>query len=137
MKIDVVIEMPRWTKVKYEIKKGFLFVDRILKRAVPYNYGFVYDTVAPDGDPLDIFILDSPEMQSHSICSARILGAFKCLDNGVEDDKLIGSIDEIKSISAELSEISIYLNNYKKGFKVLKYVGRTEAERIYRNCKNT
>lgn len=135
MKIDVMIEMPRWTPVKYEIKNGRLVVDRILDQSVPHNYGFALGTKAADGDALDIFILDPPQLQSRSICSARIIGALKCIDNGVEDDKLIGLISEKKYIEEAVEEIIQYLTTYKKGFKVIKYVGRTEAERIYRECK--
>ena len=131
MKIDVMIEMPRWTTVKYEIKNGRLIVDRLLDQSVPHNYGFALGTEAADGDPLDIFILDSPQLQSRSICSARIIGALKCIDNGVVDDKLIGSIAEKKYVGA-VEEIIAYLETYKKGFKVIRYVGRAEAERIYR-----
>lgn len=137
MKIDVMIEMPRFTRVKYEIKNGRLLIDRILDRQIPRNYGFILGTDAPDGDPLDIFLLDWPGLQSRSIANAKIIGAFKCLDNGVEDHKIIGCISEHTSDYTALKEIELYLKTYKKGFKVLKYVGRTEAERIYRSCKNT
>lgn len=130
-----MIEMPRFTFLKYEIKNDTLVIDRILDKHVPYNYGYVLQTLATDGDPLDIFLLDWQEIQSRSMASATILGAFKCMDNGVEDHKLIGSIDEFKVIDEQLGEIEKYLKTYKKDFQVLKYVDRVEAEKIYEECK--
>lgn len=137
MKIDVMIEMPRWTTVKYELKYGCLRVDRLLDQSVPHNYGFALGTKADDGDPLDVFVLDSPQLQSCSTCSVRIIGALKCLDNGVVDDKLFGLIAERNYIEEAILEVTEYLKTYKKGFKVIRYVGRAEAERIYKESKNT
>lgn len=60
-----VIEIPRGSKVKYELdkKSGLMYVDRVLYSSVhyPHNYGFIPRTLADDGDPLDILVL----MQVH------------------------------------------------------------------------
>jgi inorganic pyrophosphatase len=59
--INAVIEIPRGSKVKYELDKdtGLLYVDRILYSSVvyPHNYGFVPKTLCEDGDPLDVLVL--------------------------------------------------------------------------------
>lgn len=56
-----MIEIPRGSKVKYELDKdtGLCFVDRILYSSVvyPHNYGFVPKTLCEDGDPLDVLVL--------------------------------------------------------------------------------
>mgnify|MGYP001807267587 CR=1 FL=1 len=59
--VSCVIEIPRGSKVKYELDKdtGLCFVDRILYSSVvyPHNYGFVPKTLCEDGDPLDVLVL--------------------------------------------------------------------------------
>ena len=56
-----VIEIPRGSKVKYELDKttGLLYVDRILYSSVvyPHNYGFIPQTLCEDNDPLDVLVL--------------------------------------------------------------------------------
>lgn len=50
-----VIEIPTFSKVKYELDKttGLLRLDRMLYSAVHYpaNYGFIPQTLAEDDDP--------------------------------------------------------------------------------------
>ncbi len=59
--LNAVIEIPRGSKVKYELDKdtGLLYVDRILYSSVvyPHNYGFIPKTLCEDGDPLDVLVL--------------------------------------------------------------------------------
>lgn len=59
--VNAVIEIPRGSKVKYELDKdtGLLYVDRILYSSVvyPHNYGFIPKTLCEDGDPLDVLVL--------------------------------------------------------------------------------
>ena len=62
-----VIEIPKGSKVKYELDKatGLLWLDRILHSAVHYpaNYGFLPRTYCEDGDPLDVLVLgQEPEV---------------------------------------------------------------------------
>ena len=56
-----VIEIPTFSKVKYELDKttGLLRLDRMLYSAVHYpaNYGFIPQTLAEDDDPLDVLVL--------------------------------------------------------------------------------
>jgi inorganic pyrophosphatase len=88
-----VIEIPKGSKVKYELDKltGLLRVDRILYSSVVYpaNYGFVPRTFCGDGDPLDVLVLNSEAVQGLSILRARAIGLMRMEDDGKEDDKLI------------------------------------------------
>ena len=56
-----VIEIPKGSKVKYELDKktGLLCVDRVLYSSVHYpaNYGFLPQTYCEDHDPLDVLVL--------------------------------------------------------------------------------
>jgi inorganic pyrophosphatase len=90
---NVVIEIPRGSKVKYELDKptGLLRVDRILYSSViyPANYGFIPRSYCGDGDPLDVLVLGNEPVVPLSIMQARAIGFLRMLDEGQEDDKVI------------------------------------------------
>ena len=61
--IYVVIEIPaNSSPVKYEIDKDAdaLFVDRFMASPMfyPANYGYINNTLADDGDALDVLVVD-------------------------------------------------------------------------------
>ena len=57
----MIIEIPRGSRNKYEIdhEDGRVYLDRRLFTATTYpaDYGFIPDTLAGDGDPLDALVL--------------------------------------------------------------------------------
>src|SRR3984893_18751122 len=87
------IEIPRGSKVKYELDKatGLLRVDRILYSAVyyPANYGFVPRTYCDDGDPIDVLVLGQEEVVPGVLMRARAIGVMRMRDDKGQDDKLI------------------------------------------------
>ena len=89
----VIIEIPLGSNVKYELDKptGMLRVDRIIYSAVfyPANYGFIPQTLAEDGDPLDVLVLCQEAVQPLSIIEARAIGIMSMTDSGTKDDKVI------------------------------------------------
>ncbi|HYT87986.1 MAG TPA: inorganic diphosphatase [Gemmataceae bacterium] len=89
----VFIEIPKGSKVKYELDKpsGLLRVDRILYSAVHYpaNYGFVPRTCCGDGDPLDALVLGQEEVAPGVLLRGRAIGVMRMRDDKGEDDKLI------------------------------------------------
>jgi inorganic pyrophosphatase len=91
--LPAIIEIPRGSKVKYELDKasGLIRVDRILFSAVHYpaNYGFIPQTYCEDHDPLDILVLGQEEVVPLSIVRARPIGVMKMSDQGEEDDKVL------------------------------------------------
>jgi inorganic pyrophosphatase len=90
---NVVIEIPRGSKIKYELDKptGMLKVDRVLYSAVfyPCNYGFIPRTYCDDGDPLDVLVLGYEPVIPLAILRARAIGVMNMRDQGKADDKLI------------------------------------------------
>jgi|GEM_PF-7082267 len=82
----VVIEIPKGSKLKYELDKasGLLRVDRALYSAVHYpaNYGFLPRSYCEDGDPLDVLVLGSEPVQPLAIMRARAIGAMRMVDEG-------------------------------------------------------
>jgi inorganic pyrophosphatase len=90
---NVVIEVSKGSKVKYELDKetGLLQVDRILYSSMVYpeNYGFVPRTLAADGDPLDVLVLMQTPVLPMSILKVRPVGYLPMTDDGEEDDNLV------------------------------------------------
>lgn len=92
-RFNVVIEIPRGSKVKYELDKptGLLKVDRVLYSAVfyPCNYGFLPRSYCEDGDPLDVLVLGYEPVVPLAILQARAIGVVRMHDQGKADDKVI------------------------------------------------
>jgi inorganic pyrophosphatase len=88
-----VIEIPRGSKLKYELDKrtGMLMLDRVLYSSVHYpaNYGFVPQSHAGDGDPLDVLVLMQEPLTPLCIVRARAIGGFVMRDDKGIDDKIV------------------------------------------------
>lgn len=91
--IPVIVEVPKGSKVKYEIDKktGLIKVDRILFSSVVYpaNYGFIPRTLGDDHDPLDILVLGQEPIVPLGLMLAKPIGVMKMIDQGEGDDKII------------------------------------------------
>lgn len=91
--VEMVVEIPKGSRNKYEIdhETGALWLDRHLFTATTYpaDYGFVPDTLAEDGDPLDVLVvLDEPTVPGCHI-RARPLGVFWMTDEKGPDAKVL------------------------------------------------
>ncbi len=92
-KFTAVIEIPKGSKVKYEIDEdtGMLALDRILSTATayPWNYGYIPRTFAFDGDPLDIVLICTETLYPNTLVECKPIGLLKMIDGGDQDDKVI------------------------------------------------
>lgn len=90
---DALVEIPLGSNVKYELDKpsGLLKVDRILYSAVyyPANYGFIPQTLAEDGDPLDVLVLCQESVVPLALIHARAVGLMTMVDSGTLDHKIV------------------------------------------------
>jgi inorganic pyrophosphatase len=88
-----IIEIPKGSKVKYELDKrtGMLWLDRVLHSAVHYpaNYGFLPRTFCDDDDPLDVLVLGQEPVVPLCILRARAIGVITMRDDRGQDDKII------------------------------------------------
>ncbi|QDH15316.1 inorganic diphosphatase [Oecophyllibacter saccharovorans] len=91
--VNVVIEIPQGSQVKYEVDKdsGALFVDRFLftPMAYPAAYGFIPNTLAADGDPVDALVLTPDAVVPGCVIRARPIGMLKMEDESGQDEKII------------------------------------------------
>jgi inorganic pyrophosphatase len=91
--IYVVVETPKTSRNKYEYNKDVANVelDRVLYSPLHYpgDYGFIPQTYAGDGDPLDVLVMTNQPTFPGCIITARPLGMFKMVDKGEEDYKIL------------------------------------------------
>lgn len=91
--VNAIIEIPKGSQAKYELDKdsGLLKLDRVLFSSVHYpaNYGFIPRTLSDDGDPLDILVLSSIEVDPLCIIESKVIGTMRMVDDDEKDDKII------------------------------------------------
>ena len=152
--VHALIEIPLGSKNKYELDKstGRIFLDRVLYAAMiyPAEYGIIENTLAPDGDPLDILVICDHPTFPGCVVPARVLGYLSMVDNGKLDYKLISVVDcdprydgvtELEDLPAFiLKEIANFFENYKVLQNVVVEVGeyhsKDEAIRIIQECRD-
>ena len=93
MEFDVLIEIPKGQRNKYEVdhKTGRIRLDRMLFTSTRYpaDYGYIDHTLAPDGDPLDALVLTSEPTYPGVLITVRPIGLFRMRDEHGQDDKIL------------------------------------------------
>lgn len=144
--IDVVVEIPAGSRNKYEYdhERHLIRLDRRLATATSYpaDYGFVPDTLALDGDPLDaLVILDDPTFPG-CLVRVRVIGVFRMQDEAGPDAKLVTILEhdpmrkdtfDVSDLPHQLlEEIEHFFSVYKalepgKSTETLGFAGRDAA----------
>jgi inorganic pyrophosphatase len=151
MDIEVVVEIPKGSRNKYEADHdtGAIWLDRHLFTATTYpaDYGFVPHTLAEDGDPLDALVmLDEPTFPGCHV-RARVVGVFWMADEKGPDAKLMcvpagdprwAEIEDLADVEIRrpmlLEEVGHFFDVYKmlepgKGTEVRGWEGAEVAAR--------
>lgn len=150
--VNVLIEIPGGSKNKYEFDKDLnaFALDRVLYSSVqyPYDYGFIPNTLADDGDPLDgMVILDQPTFPG-CVIAARPIGMLEMIDGGDRDEKLLcvpakdPRYAEVKTLSNlaphRLEEIAEFFRSYKnlekKVTEILGWKGPETVQALVDEC---
>ena len=147
--VDVIIEIPKNSRIKYEKDEKYnkIRCDRYLKTpfAYPYNYGYIPNTLGPDNDPLDVFVLTPDALLPNCIIKCKVIGGISMIDNGEQDDKIIAipspelnfpnlyfNNNEINKDA--INDIRFFLNNYKfyenKKVELGKFLSIEEVEEL-------
>jgi inorganic pyrophosphatase len=126
--IDVVVEIPRGSRNKYEYDhdQHVIRLDRRLFTATAYpaDYGFIPETLSEDGDPLDaLVLLDDPTFPGCWV-RARAVGIFWMSDDKGPDAKVLcvpagdarwEEIDDLDGLPDHLTdEIGHFFEVYKE-----------------------
>jgi inorganic pyrophosphatase len=145
--VNVVIEIPMHGEpIKYEVDKasGAVFVDRFMSTAMHYpcNYGYIPQTLADDGDPVDVLVLSPVPLLTGVVVRCRPIGMLKMQDEAGGDSKLLAvPIDKLTPIyrsvqsprdlpQLTLDQITHFFQHYKdlEPGKWVKVIGWTELD---------
>lgn len=153
----VTIEIPKGSRVKYEFDEetNEILVDRILPSSYVYpaNYGFIKNTLAEDGDPLDILVLSNESFIPGCKIKCKAVGVLytkdgKCMTKLKADPKIIAvptakidkyfshmnDIEDVPSLTKEIIEdfFDNYKNNQENAYVITEGWGNKEnAEKLY------
>lgn len=151
-KFIAVIEIPKGGKQKYELDKatGMLRLDRILYTSTHYpaNYGFIPRTLADDGDPLDVLVLCSEQLQPMCLVECYPIGVFSMTDDDELDEKIIAipfhdpqmsywkDMDELPShVFTEIQHFfSVYKSLEHTETSLQEVENASEAKEIIKKC---
>src|SRR5947208_1659860 len=92
--VHTIVEIPKGSRNKFEVDKktGLLRLDRYLYSSSHYpgDYGFIPQTLAEDGDPLDVLVMVNEPTFYGCLIEARVVGLFRMRDHGKNDYKVLG-----------------------------------------------
>ncbi len=146
--INVVIEIPLGSYVKYEVDKktGLIVVDRILYTSMhyPFNYGFTPGTLEEDGDPIDVLVISNEPLMPGSVIQVKPIGVLLTEDEEGPDAKIVAvpkekvdprftDINDIDDLPKAIKDkIKHFFEHYKelepgKWVKVIGWKNRIEA----------
>ena len=114
MEFEVIIEIPRGQRNKYEMDHvtGRIRLDRMLFTSTRYpsDYGFIEDTLADDGDPLDALVLLEEPTFPGCVIRCRAIGMFRMRDEMGADDKVlcVPATDPRMAYLAEIEDVPAY-----------------------------
>ncbi|MBN1156793.1 inorganic diphosphatase [Candidatus Woesearchaeota archaeon] len=158
MVMEVMVEIPKGSRNKYEFDKmrNLIRFDRMLFSAVHYpsDYGFIPNTLASDGDPLDALVLVWEPTFPGCLIEAKPIGLFQMEDEKGEDDKilcvpvndplwnhisslrdvpphLLKEIEHFFSVYKALEEKKVEIRGWKNKARALKVI--KEAKQRYDN----
>ena len=122
--INVFVEIPQGSAIKYEIDKGsgVIFVDRFSYTAMsyPFNYGFIPQTKAEDGDAVDVLVLSSLPVNPGTVIPSRVIGMLEMEDEEGIDTKILAvptvKVDPFFANINDVSDIDTALKNKIKHF---------------------
>lgn len=126
--MNVIIEIPKFSKNKYEIDKetGIIALDRVMHTAqdYPFDYGFVPQTLFDDGDALDVVLLTTHPLMPGILVKARPVAIMEMIDGGDRDDKVVAvpvddprfaEVQDLADLNKHfVKEMSHFFETYKK-----------------------
>ncbi len=125
--VNLVVEIPAGSRNKYEYcgEAGLMALDRVLHSSVryPFDYGFVPNTLAEDGAPLDAMVIMQEPTFAGCLIKARPIGVLDMHDSGAYDGKLLcvpvadprqKGITSIRQIAPnQLEDVAEFFRTYK------------------------
>jgi inorganic pyrophosphatase len=106
--VFAVIETPAGIRHKFafEPKFGIMRLKLTLGEGLmwPYDYGFIPRTLADDGDPVDVLVLNDAPTFSGCLLDVRVIGAVLLKKNGVKNNRLVACPRRRKGVALKTDE---------------------------------
>ena len=126
--MNVIVEIPKGSKNKYEIDKetGLIALDRAMHTSqdYPFDYGFVPQSYWEDDDALDVLILTTFPLAPGILVRVRPVAVMEMIDDGESDNKIIAvpvkdprwdEVQDLDDINKHtIKEIEHFFSTYKK-----------------------
>ena len=128
--VNVIIEIPaNASPIKYEVDKetNSVWVDRFMSSPMfyPANYGYLNNTLAEDGDPVDVLVIAPYPLMIGSIIKARPIGVLMMSDDGGNDAKVVAvpvkkltplynHVEKVEDIPLIKEQIEHFFKHYKE-----------------------
>jgi inorganic pyrophosphatase len=113
--VNAIVEIPKGRRSKFEVDKatGLMRLDRYLFSSSHYpgDYGFIPQTLAEDGDNLDILVMVNEPTFSGCLIQARVVGLFRMTDRGQHDYKVL-AVPNSDPLFAEFQELTDVPHHY-------------------------
>ena len=113
--VHAIVEIPKGRRSKFEVDKntGLIRLDRYLYASSHYpgDYGFIPQTLAEDGDNLDILVMVNEPTFSGCLIEARVVGLFRMTDRGVNDYKVL-AVPHSDPLFAEFQDLGNVPQHY-------------------------
>jgi len=150
--VEAFIEIPTGSQNKYEFDKerNVFVLDRVLYSPMfyPAEYGYLENTLALDGDPLDILVLSTFPTFPGCVIESRVVGVLVMSDDKGQDEKLLAvpvndprwnhvqSLNDVPEHTRK--EISHFFQVYKdlenKTTKIEGWKDADFAKQLYEDC---
>lgn len=147
--MNVIIEIPKFSKNKYEIDKetGLIALDRVMHTSqdYPFDYGFVPQTLFDDGDALDVVVITTYPLAPGILVKVRPVAIMEMVDGGERDDKVVAvpvddprfaDVKDLNDVNKHfVKEMTHFFETYKKVqnkvVEVGTWHGKAEAEAAF------
>jgi inorganic pyrophosphatase len=155
MEMYMKVEIPKgsFNKIEYNKVKKRFELDRVLSVTMPYpaEYGVIPETLAPDGDELDVICLTVRPTFSGLYIPIRIIGVLRMIDKGEQDDKLLAinaaepelnHIQKLEDVPRPLKDkIKHFFSHYKdlegKKVEIGEFESKEQAEKLLKECQKS
>ncbi len=156
-RVNAVIETPKHSRHKYALNNeyGIIAFHELMPDSMewPYDYGFIPQTLAPDGDPLDILVIIENALFSGCLIEVRLIGAVLESKDGIDNHRVLGvplpspgaplMTDDVHEPNqlppTMLDEILKFLKSYseRQGHKIVQkgVVGAEEAMKLIKSAR--
>jgi inorganic pyrophosphatase len=150
--VNLVVEIPAGSRNKYEYNAaaGVMALDRVLHSSLryPFDYGFVPNTLAEDGAPLDALVIMNEPTFAGCLIRARPIGILDMVERGARDGKLLcvpeadqsqRTLRSLRQIAPnQLAEVAEFFRTYKswegRSSEILGWLEASEVPGLLARC---